>query len=105
MTCPSILFASRARIFRQPLKPITLEASVSPGPGLHGGRRKPPASTTSKKKKEDPLLGAANDFQALERLRRLAFADQVPEPKIPEQALLELVPTAEDEEDDGEAVE
>ena len=59
----------------------------------------PPAAATSKKKKEDPLLGAANDFQALERLRRLAFADQVPEPKIPEQAVLELASTAEYEDE------
>jgi len=64
----------------------------------------PPAAASAKKKKDDPLLGAANDFQALERLRRLAFADQVPEPKIPEQSVLELVSTAEDE-DVGEAVE
>jgi hypothetical protein len=43
------------------------------------------------KKKPDPTLeGAASDFEALEKLRRLAFAEKVPEPKRPEQIELEL---------------
>ncbi len=43
-------------------------------------------------KKADPMLeGAASDFEALEKLRRLAFAEKVPEPKRPEQIELELV--------------
>jgi len=42
-------------------------------------------------KKPDPTLeGAASDFEALEKLRRLAFAEKVPEPKRPEQIDLEL---------------
>ena len=42
-------------------------------------------------KKPDPTLeGAASDFEALEKLRRLAFAEKVPEPKRPEQIELEL---------------
>ncbi|MFB3785976.1 MAG: DUF1156 domain-containing protein, partial [bacterium] len=40
----------------------------------------PPKSSLVKEK--DPMLsGAANDFEALEKLRRLAFSEQVPQPK------------------------
>jgi|SRR5688572_6212337 len=46
--------------------------------------------------------GAANDFQALERLRKLSFAETVPAPKIPEQIALELTPTVEGDEVDPE---
>jgi hypothetical protein len=41
-------------------------------------------------KSSSPLHGAAEDFQALEKLRRLAFAEEVPAPKIAEQDPLEL---------------
>jgi putative DNA methylase len=51
----------------------------------------PPTLPSSKKKPDANLSGAANDFQALERLRKLAFAETVPAPKVPEQVLLELV--------------
>jgi hypothetical protein len=44
-----------------------------------------PPTVGSKRKKDDPLAGAADDFEALERLRRLAFADEVPERVLPEQ--------------------
>ena len=44
-----------------------------------------PPTAGSKRKKDAPLAGAADDFEALERLRRLAFADQVPERILPEQ--------------------
>jgi hypothetical protein len=50
----------------------------------------PPALPSSKKKPDVNLSGAANDFQALERLRKLAFAETVPAPKIPEQMPLAL---------------
>jgi putative DNA methylase len=50
----------------------------------------PPSAPTSKKKPDSILSGAANDFQALERLRKLAFAETVPAPKIPEQ--MPLIP-------------
>lgn len=40
-----------------------------------------PPSGLSSKAKEKTLSGASNDFEALEKLRRLAFAEQVPEPK------------------------
>ena len=60
-----------------------------------------PASAPKTKKKPDPTLeGAANDFQALEKLRRLAFAEKVPEPKKPEQLEIELAGGGEDTESD-----
>jgi hypothetical protein len=48
------------------------------------------------------LAGAANDFEALERLRKLAFAETVPPPKIPEQLPLELPAAAEDEDESAD---
>jgi putative DNA methylase len=59
----------------------------------------PPALPSSKKKPDVNLSGAANDFQALERLRKLAFAETVPAPKIPVQEVLELVAEGADEEE------
>jgi hypothetical protein len=60
----------------------------------------PPGGAGRGKKKPDELLsGAANDFEALERLRKLAFPG-VPEPKIPEQALLELAGEAGEEDEE-----
>lgn len=51
----------------------------------------PPGVALAGKKKPDAhLAGAANDFEALELLRKLAFAETVPAPKIPEQIPLEL---------------
>lgn len=42
----------------------------------------PPSGAARRSKKVDPLLGgAAGDFEALERLRKLAFTETVPEPK------------------------
>lgn len=61
----------------------------------------PPALPSSKKKPDLNLAGAANDFQALERLRKLAFAETVPAPKIPEQLVIELADA--DEGDDEPA--
>ena len=57
----------------------------------------PPAAPSPKKKPNLNLTGAANDFPALERLRKLAFAETVPAPKAPEQILLELADAAEDD--------
>jgi hypothetical protein len=48
--------------------------------------------------------GAANDFQALERLRKLAFAEAVPAPKVPVQEVLELVGDEAGEEEDKDGV-
>jgi adenine-specific DNA methylase len=50
----------------------------------------PPVAPRGKKKPDPTLEGAASDFEALEKLRRLAFAGKVPEPKRPEQIELEL---------------
>lgn len=58
----------------------------------------PGIASTGKKKPDAHLTGAANDFEALERLRKLAFAETVPAPKIPEQILLALADAAEQEE-------
>ena len=62
----------------------------------------PPSLPSSKKKPDAVLSGAANDFQALERLRKLAFAETVPAPKMAVQEVLELVGAeADDEEEEG----
>ena len=59
----------------------------------------PPGVPSAGKKKVDAnLTGAANDFEALERLPKLAFAETVPAPKIPEQLPLELADASEGEE-------
>jgi len=50
----------------------------------------PPALPTSKKKPDVNLSGAASDFQALERLRKLAFSETVPAPKVAVQLPLNL---------------
>ncbi len=60
----------------------------------------PPSVALAGRKKPDAnLSGAANDFEALERLRKLAFAETVPAPKIAEQIPLELPAAAEDEDE------
>jgi adenine-specific DNA methylase len=62
----------------------------------------PPGIASSGKKKPDAnLAGAANDFEALERLRKLAFAETVPAPKIPEQLPLELADGVDAQEEDA----
>ena len=50
----------------------------------------PGIPSTGRKKPDANLVGAANDFEALERLRKLAFSETVPAPKIPEQLPLIL---------------
>lgn len=63
----------------------------------------PPGIALAGRKKPDAhLAGAANDFEALERLRKLAFAETVPAPKIPEQIPLELPAVAEDEDESAD---
>ncbi|MGA2186549.1 MAG: DUF1156 domain-containing protein, partial [Bryobacteraceae bacterium] len=63
----------------------------------------PPGVPSAGKKKPDAnLTGAANDFEALESLRKLAFAETVPAPKIPEQIPLELPDAAEDEDESAD---
>jgi hypothetical protein len=51
----------------------------------------PPVLPKGKKKPDPSLEGAASDFEALEKLRRLAFAEKVPQPKRPEQIEMELM--------------
>jgi adenine-specific DNA methylase len=64
----------------------------------------PPGLIARGKKKPDALLsGAASDFEALENLRRLAFAEAVPAPKVPEQLALAVSDSDEDGEDDDAA--
>ena len=59
----------------------------------------PGVASAGKKKPDASLTGAANDFEALERLRKLAFSETVPAPKIPEQLPLDLPATVEDEDE------
>jgi adenine-specific DNA methylase len=60
----------------------------------------PPGVPSAGKKKPDAnLTGAANDFEALERLRKLAFSETVPAPKIPEQIELGLAGEPDEEEE------
>jgi adenine-specific DNA methylase len=83
-----------AHLLGDPTLLTALEAllNVLP-PGVpSAGRKKPDAS----------LTGAASDFEALERLRKLAFAETVPAPKIPEQIPLELASAGgEEREEEG----
>ncbi|MFH1742480.1 MAG: DNA methyltransferase, partial [bacterium] len=63
----------RAELIQDPTLQTALEALLNV---------LPPGGSVVKGKKEDPALaGASSDFEALERLRRLAFVDKVPEPK------------------------
>jgi hypothetical protein len=82
-----------ARLIGDPTLLTALEAllNVLPPTGATTGRKKPDAS----------LAGAASDFEALERLRKLAFSETVPAPKIPEQIPLELPDAADAQEEDA----
>jgi adenine-specific DNA methylase len=83
-----------AHLIGDPTLLTALEALLNvlpPGVAL-AGRKKPDAH----------LTGAANDFEALERLRKLAFSETVPAPKIPEQLPLELPATVEDEDESAD---
>ncbi|HEY6347163.1 MAG TPA: hypothetical protein VIY49_37200 [Bryobacteraceae bacterium] len=57
-------------------------------------------ASSGRKKPDANLAGAANDFETLEGLRKLAFAETVHAPKIPEQIPLAL-DSDELEEEDG----
>ena len=54
------------------------------------------------KKKDDTLGGASSDCEALEKLRRLALSEEVPEPKFTQRVLFTK---ATDDEDDGDGEE
>ena len=59
----------------------------------------PEVPSAGRKKPDASLAGAANDFEALERPRKLAFAETVPASKIPEQLPLKLPDAADDNEE------
>jgi len=48
----------------------------------------PPVAPRGKKRPDPALEGAASDFEALNKLRQLAFPEKVPEPKRAEQLIL-----------------
>ena len=85
-----------ARLKEDPTFLTALEAMLNVLPALIPG-----GLPSSKKKPDVNLSGAANDFQALERLRKLAFAETVPAPKIPVQEVLELVGDEADDEEEA----
>ncbi|MEI7993256.1 MAG: hypothetical protein WCH93_12630, partial [Actinomycetota bacterium] len=58
----------------------------------------PPGSSGSGKNKDVDISGAASDCEALEKLRRLAFADEIPEPQY--QKLLHIVSGGDGDDDD-----
>ncbi len=58
------------------------------------------ASPEKAPKLDANLAGASGDWDALEKLRRLAFAEQVPEPA--RQLLLPIVTTDEDDESEAD---
>jgi len=62
--------------------------NVLPAPGAAAG-----------KKKDDSLGGAASDCEALEKLRRLAFSEEIPQPKF---QLVLFDKSTKDDEEDGE---
>jgi hypothetical protein len=62
----------------------------------------PPIAPRGKKKPDPSLEGAASDFEALEKLRRLAFTAHVPEPRLAEQYKLALAESGASGETGGE---
>jgi hypothetical protein len=53
------------------------------------------------KKPDVNLSDAANDFQALERLRKLAFAETAPAPEMAAQEVLALAGAEADDDEEG----
>jgi hypothetical protein len=86
------VLAGTTRLIEDPTLLTTIEALLSVLP--------PGVPSSGKKKPDAHLTGAANDFEALERLRKLAFAETVPAPKIPEQMPLPLDPDEPEELDE-----
>ncbi len=66
------------------------------GPSAHRTPSDPVANIDKAPKLDANLAGASGDFDALEKLRKLAFAEQVPEPA--KQLLLPMAATDEDHE-------
>jgi hypothetical protein len=65
--------------------------NVLPAPGAAAG-----------KKKDDSLGGASSDCEALEKLRRLALSEEIPEPKFSYLVLFSKESMGDDEEDGEE---
>jgi hypothetical protein len=65
--------------------------NVLPAPGAAAG-----------KKKDDSLGGASSDCEALEKLRRLALSEEIPEPKFSQRVLFNMEAEGDDEEDGEE---
>jgi len=63
----------KAGLLEDPTLLVALEALLNVLP--------PPGTAATGKKKEAGVGGAASDCDALEKLRRLAFADEIPEPQ------------------------
>lgn len=61
----------------------------------------PAPGATAGKKKDDTLGGASSDCEALEKLRRLALSDEVPEPKFSQRVLF-TTDAADEDDEDGE---
>jgi adenine-specific DNA methylase len=82
----------KAGLLEDPTLLVALEALLNVLP--------PPGTAASGKKKDSGVGGAAGDCDALEKLRRLAFADEIPEP--PYQKLLFVGAEGDDDEDADE---
>jgi adenine-specific DNA methylase len=79
----------KAGLLEDPTLLVALEALLNVLP--------PPGTAASGKKKDSGVGGAAGDCDALEKLRRLAFADEIPEP--PYQKLLFVGADGDDDEE------
>jgi len=82
----------KAGLLEDPTLLVALEALLNVLP--------PPGTAASGKKKDSGVGGAAGDCDALEKLRRLAFADEIPEP--PYQKLLFVGADGDDDEEADE---
>lgn len=65
--------------------------NVLPAPGASSG-----------KKKDDTLGGAASDCEALEKLRRLALSEEIPEPKFTQRVLFAKGEADDEEDEEGD---
>ena len=80
----------KAGLLEDPTLLVALEALLNVLP--------PPGTTATGKNKDAGIGGAASDCEALEKLRRLAFADEIPEPQY--QKLLHIVSGGDGDDDE-----
>jgi putative DNA methylase len=80
----------KAGLLEDPTLLVALEALLNVLP--------PPGSSGSGKNKDAGISGAASDCEALEKLRRLAFANEIPEPQY--QKLLHIISGGDGDDDD-----